>query len=131
MNKIASVSKSFISSTFTNDISGGHTSNNSISSSLILGVTNSINTYNFSSSIMAGRGLIAKPKNYGNQTWGLCILGNYNKDEETDSTLIVGCGTGGSARANCFEAGYNATDGKYIIIGDTKLTETQLIALLA
>lgn len=63
------------------------------------------------------------------------ICGKYNDDTAAskEAYFIVGGGTSGTTgnRANCFAAGNNSTDGNYIYIGDTKLTETQLQALLA
>ncbi len=56
-------------------------------------------------------------------------LGKYNK-ENSEAMLMVGCGTS-KGRMNAFEACYNTTDGKYIKIGDTKITEAQLKNLLA
>lgn len=64
---------------------------------------------------------------------GLVVLGKYGtiSNKTAPAMLTIGCGTSTSARANCFEAGNNSTDGNYITIGTTKLTETQLQALLA
>lgn len=64
---------------------------------------------------------------------GLVVLGKYGtiSNKTAPAMLTIGCGTSTSARANCFEAGNNSTDGSYITIGTTKLTETQLQALLA
>lgn len=62
---------------------------------------------------------------------GKAVFGKYNKDELNEDAIEVGVGTGSSARANCFAAGTNSTDGDFIKIGDTKITETQLQALLA
>jgi len=70
--------------------------------------------------------------NYGNKP--TIVLGYSNAQTSTDKAndiLIVGCG--GStiyARANCFTTGNDGTN-DYIYIGDTKLTESQLQALLA
>lgn len=57
--------------------------------------------------------------------------GIYNNTTDAGDKFIIGAGTSTSARANCFVAGTNSTDGDYIKIGDTKLTEAQLQALLA
>jgi len=56
--------------------------------------------------------------------------GQYSFTNNKTDTFIVGAGTSTSARANCFAAGNDGTD-DYIKIGDTKITETQLQALLA
>lgn len=63
----------------------------------------------------------------------MLMLGKYNNDECADNTknqVVVGCGTAWNARANCFATGNDGTN-DYIYIGDTKLTEAQLQALLA
>lgn len=57
--------------------------------------------------------------------------GIYNNATDAGDKFIIGAGTSTSARANCFVAGTNSTDGDYIKIGDTKLTEAKLQALLA
>ena len=62
------------------------------------------------------------------------IVGEYGIwDSSNNSTdiFMVGAGTSTSARANCFAAGNDSTNGDYIKVGDTMLTETQLQALLA
>ena len=64
------------------------------------------------------------------------VLGKYNTGTGLATNmgngdyLQVGVGTANNARANCFTTGYDGTD-DYIKIGDTKITETQLQALLA
>lgn len=62
---------------------------------------------------------------------GCVILGRYGEANAQEERLVVGVGTDSSNRANCFVAGNNSTDGDYIKIGDTKITEAQLQALLA
>ena len=67
--------------------------------------------------------------------WYQAVFGLYNKHEikedgtpvETADYLVVGSGSSDTARENCFTAGKNSTDGKYITIGNTKLTEQALI----
>lgn len=62
----------------------------------------------------------------------ITAIGQYGSIHgENGDCLAVGVGTSSSAKANCFVAGNNSTDGDYIKVGDTKLTETQLQALLA
>ncbi len=60
------------------------------------------------------------------------IIGRYGKiiDSTRPAIFTVGCGASTSSRANCFSTGNDGTD-DYIYIGDTKLTETQLQALIA
>ena len=55
--------------------------------------------------------------------------GILNEDNKND-LFIVGGGAYQS-NANCFAAGNDSTNGDYIKIGDTMLTEAQLTALLA
>ena len=61
------------------------------------------------------------------------VVGNYATISSTNinDILVVGAGTTTSARANCFAAGNDSTNGDYIKIGDTMITEAQLQALLA
>lgn len=63
---------------------------------------------------------------------GITLLGSYGTYSSSNSTdkLVVGAGASG-ALANCFAAGNDSTNGDYIKIGDTMITETQLQALLA
>ena len=63
---------------------------------------------------------------------GKTTLGKYGYIDSTNSndSLIVGAGADASNRANCFAAGNDGTN-DYIKVGDTTLTEAQLIALLA
>ena len=63
---------------------------------------------------------------------GKTTLGKYGYIDSTNTTdnLIVGAGTDASNRANCFAAGNDGTN-DYIKVGDTTLTEADLIALLA
>ena len=58
-----------------------------------------------------------------------CKYGTLNVDE--GDIFAIGCGADQNNRTNCITAGTNTTDGDYIKIGDTKITETQLQALLA
>ncbi len=68
-----------------------------------------------------------------NNNYGKMIVGSYNNTTiDPSEKFIVGAGTGSSARRNCFSTGYDATATQnYIKIGDTKITEAQLQALLA
>jgi hypothetical protein len=62
----------------------------------------------------------------------IALVGSYgifDADVNPTDTFIVGAGTS-SARNNCFAAGNDGTD-DYIKVGDTKLTEAKLQALLA
>lgn len=93
-----------------------------------------IKTGSVHNKFLLGMGLYISTANHGtiNQK-AMTILGQYNNDTSTDNDnhhLLVGCGTATSARANCFAAGNDGTN-DYIYIGDTKLTEAQLISLLA
>lgn len=65
--------------------------------------------------------------------YGVNVIGAYGTitNPASPAKLTVGCGSSTSARANCFETGKNSTDGCYITVGSTKLTEAQLQALLA
>lgn len=65
--------------------------------------------------------------------WYQAVFGLYNEVPSVDrgEQLIVGCGSQAGGRANCFVAGNsNALGGKYIKIGNTVITETQLSNLL-
>ena len=65
---------------------------------------------------------------------GKAVFGKYNSPftgASDSDMLIVGAGDSTSNRLNCFATGNNSTDGNYIKIGTTKLTEAQLTALLA
>jgi len=68
---------------------------------------------------------------YGDDSYGLTMVGRWGitSDAQKDK-FVVGAGTK-NARANCFVAGNDTTNGDYIKIGDTMITETQLQALLA
>ena len=69
--------------------------------------------------------------NLRDSRWYQTVVGLYNEVPAVDGgeQFIVGCGTA-DARANAFVAGNSAADGKYVKIGNTKLTETQLANLL-
>ena len=82
--------------------------------------------------------LTANKRLYGNLIWGnshaitdpqngFSIVGSFGSSNSTDM-FTVGCGTSASARANCFATGNDGTN-DYIYIGDTKLTETELISI--
>ena len=58
------------------------------------------------------------------------VEGKYNADEPT-ALHIVGCGTSDTERDNCFSTGVTTDGQKYIKVGDTMITEAQLIKLLA
>ena len=63
---------------------------------------------------------------------GVAIFGSYNNTTpyQPGTKLIVGAGTSSSDRRDCFKTGYDGTD-SYITVGSTKVTESQLIQLLA
>ena len=63
--------------------------------------------------------------------WYQAVFGIYNEIPSPDKgeQFIVGCGNA-NQRANAFVAGNNSADGKYIKIGNTKLTEQALINLM-
>ena len=122
---------SIISSSFVHD--NNNRMNGYVGESVILGQSNYLQitsgTGRLEGSVIAGRGLI-----YRQSTADMvckAIFGKFNKlDADTKDTLIVGVGTSHTDRANCFAAGNDGTD-DYIYVGDTKLTEPQLQALLA
>ena len=60
----------------------------------------------------------------------LGAVGIYDSAANASDRLIVGSGDQ-STRHNCFTTGYDSTNGNYIKIGSTMLTETQLQSLLA
>lgn len=91
------------------------------------------NTYigNSGASIINAWGLklVGQPSDNGS---GLAIFGKnpiYDISSNSTDRLIVGAGSG-TTYANCFATGNDGT-ADYIKIGDTKITETQLQALLA
>ena len=61
---------------------------------------------------------------------GYTVLGRAADTSDTNDKLVVGCGTATNNLQNCFTTGNDGTD-DYIKIGETKLTETQLTALIA
>jgi len=61
---------------------------------------------------------------------GYTVLGRAADTSDTNDKLVVGCGTATNNLQNCFATGNDGTD-DYIKVGETKLTETQLQALLA
>ena len=85
------------------------------------------------SSIISGEQLTLNPSSDRAIT-GLAVFGIYNDPEITaNDHLIVGAGnqdSSGVHRRNCFKTGYDGTD-SYITVGSTKVTESQLISLLA
>ena len=92
-----------------------------------------------SGNIISGKGLRINPITDKSSTRvaGLAIFGSYNNDQEyinsmnnTPDRLIVGAGTSNSDRRDCFKTGYDGTN-SYITVGSTKVTESQLIQLLA
>ena len=72
-----------------------------------------------------GHDLIAKHENQ-------VILGKYNLGSvaEANDVLTIGCGEASDSRADCFGTGISSGDEKYIRVGSTTLTETQLIQLI-
>jgi hypothetical protein len=63
--------------------------------------------------------------------WYQAVVGLYNEVPTVDNgeQFIVGCGNS-TKRANAFVAGSSNSDGKYIKIGNTKLTEQALTNLI-
>jgi len=66
------------------------------------------------------------------------ILGRFNADVSSKDVLVVGCGHAADTdhgvtelQENCFTAGKDGDDNKYIKVGGTTLTEAQLQSLLA
>ena len=103
-------------------------SQSNMSGSILVGYTLSILKTMPTTSGIIGNGLSYN----SNSSNSVFICGQYNEETNYDSNdrLIVGCGTSTSVRANCFTTGNDGTN-DYIKIGDTKLTEANLIALLA
>ena len=99
--------------------------------SIIAGLNNYINK-SIVASLMLGYNLKVNLVNSPDNIKGLTVLGKYNDTADiTDSTrLIVGAGTSDTDRRDCFKTGYDGTD-SYITVGSTKVTESQLIQLLA
>lgn len=110
---------------------------------ILLGYGNKIYTSSTSGSktqyltgaVVAGTGNVI---NIGAGEWSswqngaIAVFGKFGElNGASGDLLTVGAGASASSLANCFTAGNNTTDGDYIKIGDTKLTETQLAALLA
>lgn len=86
------------------------------------------------SSVSSQFGSILHGLSLRDSRWYQAVFGLYNEvpTDDMGEQLIVGCGSGNTARANCFVAGNsNALGGKYIKIGKTVITEAQLIKLLA
>lgn len=120
------------------DGSNGNNSAN-ITNSIIFGqglgcgITNAANK-RVDNKALIGQGLYWAAANHTTNSKPSFIIGQYNKDASVsdgdNNYLIVGAGTGESARSNCFTTGNDGTN-NYIYIGDTKLTETQLTALIA
>ena len=102
-----------------------------IHDSIIAGLNNYINK-SIVASLMLGYNLKVNLVNSPDNIKGLTVLGKYNDTADiTDSTrLIVGAGTSNTDRRDCFKTGYDGTD-SYITVGSTKVTESQLIQLLA
>ena len=96
------------------------------------GINNSIKNNSINASLMLGYNLEVNLVHTPSATQGLTVLGKYNDTADiTDSTrLIVGAGTSDTDRRDCFKTGYDGTD-SYITVGSTKVTESQLIQLLA
>lgn len=65
-----------------------------------------------------------------NKHKGFTVLGRAADTSDANDKLVVGCGTATNDLQNCFSTGNDGT-ADYIKIGNTKITETQLIALLA
>lgn len=58
------------------------------------------------------------------------VCGAYN-DKDDNATFIAGVGDGTRTRRNCFSTGEKANKESYIKVGNTELTESQLISLLS
>ena len=107
-----------------------------IAGSLTTGQSNYYNRYiNYFYSFGIGHNITPKDTTTSNinaNTAYHMMCGKYgilNEDNKND-IFIVGNGAY-QANANCFAAGNDSTNGDYIKVGDTMLTETQLQALLA
>ena len=149
---ISGYAHSFVGATLTYCLIGGtqnYTPYNSIiTSTLMSGTENSIYYTNsadnaiignnidiqakarLKSSILSGHYLQLNPSS-NIDIYGLSVFGKYNDPVLTENDrLIVGAGTSNSDRRDCFKTGYDGTD-SYITVGSTKVTESQLIQLLA
>lgn len=76
--------------------------------------------------------------NLATQHTSQVIAGRFNADVSSKDVLVVGCGHAADVdhgiselRENCFTAGKDGDDNKYIKVGSTTLTEAQLQSLLA
>ena len=84
----------------------------------------------YSNSIISGNYLSFTEFDTTNSVDSIALFGKFNNTSYTSSDrLIVGAGTY-SDRRNCFTTGHDGTD-SYITVGSTKVTESQLIQLLA
>ena len=99
--------------------------------------TASSSNYSSNNAIILGVGNIISNKyhnpNFGAQG-GATVVGRYGfiTSDNNSDMFAVGAGTSTSDRANCFTTGKDrSTNDYYITIGSTKITESQLQALLA
>ena len=107
----------------------------SINKSLVIGENLLYNTNNSYSTNIKTSILVGKELNFAGSSstkvQSMAVFGQFNnKILPTDERLIVGAGTSDTDRRDCFKTGYDGTD-SYITVGSTKVTESQLIQLLA
>ena len=85
----------------------------------------------YGNSIISGTYLSFTEFDTTNSVDSIALFGKFNNTSYTSSDrLIVGAGTSSSDRRNSFTTGYDGTN-SYITVGSTKVTESQLIQLLA
>lgn len=121
-------------SNYSNAITG-YTPSGGVTNSIVMGIghflAQTVSSWSLSSDIVVGTGLALIASNTTDGS-NKAIFGTFNAaNADTKDILIVGCGSNNNTRANCFVAGNDSTNGDYIKVGDTMLTETQLQALLA
>ena len=107
----------------------------SMQKSLVIGEKLLYNTNNSYSTYVKTSILVGKELNFAGSSStkveSMAVFGQFNnKILPTDERLIVGAGTSDTDRRDCFKTGYDGTD-SYITVGSTKVTESQLIQLLA
>lgn len=119
---------------YENELYGGPNTSSKRSLNFVFGAGNVVQNHNdtdkgWNKVIVAGFNL--RPRHSSH-----IVLGWYNAHDasEDKDVLTIGCGKkedDTEYRDNCFGTGKDSSNNKYIRIGDTVLTETQLIQLLA
>ena len=100
-------------------------------SSIISGTYINIPYLKTTNSLICGKRLKFEQNDENAEISETAVVGRFNEGTYTDDQrLIVGAGTSDTDRRDCFKTGYDGTD-SYITVGSTKVTESQLIQLLA